>query len=70
MSALLKKPSPFDGMTDEEIVRELRKYLNVDGIVLVYLDNGGMTWFTRWKNTPGRKWCSLVFKYLKEFVKC
>lgn len=49
------KPSIFEGLTDEQILKEIVKYLKVDGALLAYKDGTQFQCFTRWRNKEGKQ---------------
>ena len=59
-----KKPSVLNGLTDEQILKEIVKYLNVDGAAIVYIDKGEERGLTRWKNKNGKKWTEFLMSKL------
>ena len=62
----MRKKSPLEGLTDQEVLREFVKRFECDGAVLIYMENNVEFGFGKWTNSTGRKWVDATFKCIKQ----
>ena len=66
---MIKKPSPFGELTDEQILQEFIKRFDCEGAVLIYFQDEAEYGFGGWKNAIGRTWVNDLFKRVKKDVR-
>lgn len=60
----MKKRSVLEGLNDKQIVKEVLRYLEAQGVVLVYLDGRHRQIFTQASTCKGRQWAAKVARLL------